>query len=162
MAGGGVLKNCKISINGDNNVIEIAENVHIIDGDFCIEDSNNKIFINEKSNLCGKIHLAVTEGTEIRIGKECLFSSEIVFRTGDSHSILDMEGNRINFAKNIVVGDKVWIGHRVLVTKNVVLPKGTIVGTGAVVTRSFDEENIVIAGNPANLIKENVQGEHER
>ena len=51
---GRVLKNCKISINGDNNVIEIAENVHIIDGDFCIEDSNNKIFINEKSNLCGK------------------------------------------------------------------------------------------------------------
>ena len=96
---GGVLKNCKLSISGDNNIIEIAESVHIIDGDFCIEDSNNRIFIDEKSSLCGKIHLAATEGIEIRIGKECLFSSEIVFRTGASHSILDMDCNRINYQR---------------------------------------------------------------
>ena len=99
MVGGGILKNCKISICGDNNTIEIAENVHITDGDLCIEDSNNRIFIDEKSSLCGKIHLAATEGIEIRIGKECLFSSEIVFRTGASHSILDMDCNRINYQR---------------------------------------------------------------
>ena len=159
---GGVLKNCKLSISGDNNIIEIAENVHITDGDFCIEDSNNRIFIDEKSNLCGKIHLAATEETEIRIGKGCLFSSEIVFRTGDSHTILDMEGNRINYAKNIVIEDNVWIGHRVLINKGVILPKGTIVGTGAVVTKAFNEENTVLAGNPAKIIKKNVQWKHER
>lgn len=55
-----------------------------------------------------------------------------------------------------------WIGHCMLGNKNVVLPKDTIVGTGVVVTRSFDEENIVIAGNPAKIIKENVQWKHER
>ena len=52
----------------------------------------------ENFNLA-KINLAATEGIEIRIGKECLFSSEIVFRTGASHSILDMDCNRINYQR---------------------------------------------------------------
>lgn len=73
-----------------------------------------------------------------------------------------MEGNRINYAKNIVVEDNVWIGHRVLINKGVILSKGTIIGTGAVVTKTFNEESTVIAGNPAKIIKKNVQWKHER
>lgn len=40
-----------------------------------------------------------------------------------------------------------------IVLPGVVLGKGTIVGAGSVVTKSFEEGNCVIAGNPANIIK---------
>ena len=49
-----------------------------------------------------------------------------------------------------------------LINKDVILPRGTIVGIGAVVTNAFNEENTVMAGNPAKVIKKNVQWKHER
>lgn len=112
--------------------------------------------------MCGKIHLACTEGRKISIGNDCLFSSEIVFRTGDSHSIVDMSGERINRAADITIGDHVWIGHRVLVNKGVVIPENTVVGTGAVVTKQFDEPNTILVGVPAKVSKQNINWLAER
>lgn len=153
---GGVVRNTSIHIRGNNNVIEIGEKTSINYGDLYIEDDNNRIVIGDRTNLCGKIHLACTEGKEIRIGNDCLFSSEIVFRTGDSHSITDLNGKRLNFAENVVIGDHVWVGHRVLVNKGVVIPENTVVGTGAIVTKPFGESNTVIAGVPAKVVKRDV------
>ena len=85
-----------------------------------------------------------------------MFSSEIVFRTGDSHSIIDLSGIRINHAKDIIIGDHVWIGHRVLVNKGVVISNNSGVGTGSVVTKKFNDENIIIAGCPAKIVKNDI------
>ena len=159
---GAVLRHTTINIQGSNNIIEIGECVKINCGDIHIEDDGNSIVIDEGTNICGRTHLACIEGSSIKIGKDCLFSSEIVFRTGDSHSILDMDGNRINPSENIVIGDHVWIGYRALVNKGVVIPKNSVVGTGAIVTKTFEEENVVIAGVPAKIVKHNINWKHER
>ena len=98
---GAILKNCTFNVSGNNNRIVIGEKAFAHFADFCTEDDNNSITIGDRTHLCGKIHLAAIEGTTIEIGEDCLFSSEIVFRTGDSHSILDMSGSRINPSKNI-------------------------------------------------------------
>lgn len=153
---GGVLRNCSIHINGDNNVIEIGNKTTIINGDFCIEDNNNLIQIGDNTKMCGKIHLAATEGSRIIIGNDCLFSSEIVFRTGDSHSLLDMSGNRINPAADIIIDNHVWVGHRVMINKGVRISADSMIGTGAVVTKSVDEKNVVIAGVPAKVVKREI------
>lgn len=159
---GGVIRNTVFHIQGNNNVIEIGEGTCINQGELWIEDDNNKIIIGDNTNLCGKIHLACTEGSKICIGNNCLFSSEIVFRTGDSHSIVDMSGERINRAADILIGNHVWIGYRVLVNKGVVIPEDTVVGTGAVVTKQFDETNTVIVGVPARVSKQNINWITER
>lgn len=85
-----------------------------------------------------------------------------MLRTGDSHSVLDLMGNRTNHAKDIVIGDHVWIGYRVCINKGVRIPSNCIVGTGAVVTKKFDTENVIIAGVPAIIIKQNVTWSSER
>jgi acetyltransferase-like isoleucine patch superfamily enzyme len=159
---GGILRNTTICIRGNNNVVEIGKDASINQGDIYIEDDNNCVVIGDQTNLCGKIHLACTEGRKIEIGNDCLCSSEIVLRTGDSHSVLDMSGNRINQAADVEVGNHVWIGYRVLINKGVVIPENTIIGTGAVVTKSFTEENTVIAGVPAKVVKRNVNWCKER
>lgn len=100
--------------------------------------------------------MACTEGSKVIIGDDCLFSSEIVFRTGDSHSILDQNGKRINSAKDITIGNHVWLGHRVLINKGVYIGDNSIVGTGSVVTKAFNEGNIVLAGVPAEIKKKDV------
>lgn len=83
-------------------------------------------------------------------------------RTGDSHSIVDMSGERINHAEDVVIGDHVWIGYRVLINKGAVIPENTIIGTGAVVTKSFEEPNTVLAGVPAKVVKKDVNWRKER
>ena len=82
------LKESRIYIHGDNNFIKIASNAIVFRGDFWIEDNDNEIVIGERTAICGETHISCIEGSKVFIGSDCLFSSDIIFRTGDSHSIL--------------------------------------------------------------------------
>lgn len=153
---GGFLKNTRFYINGCNNTIIVDERATILHGDLHIEDNGNVIFIGKDTCLSGKIHLACIEGTTITIGMNCLFSSEITIRTGDSHSILDLSGRRINPSKDVMIADHVWVGHHAVINKGVSLPKHTVVGAGAIVTKTFEKENTVLAGIPAKIVTDNI------
>ena len=152
-----MLRKSKITIIGNDNVVNIGETVRIINGDIYLQNDKNLVEIGTGTNICGKTHLACIEGKRIQIGKDCLFSSEIVFRTGDSHSIYNFNNERINPSDDIIIGDKVWIGYRVLINKGVAIPNDCIVGTGAVVTKKFETPNAVIAGVPAKIVKEKIK-----
>lgn len=53
----------------------------------------------------------------------------------------------------IVLKDNVFLGFSAKVLPGVVLGSWTIAGTGAVVTKSFSDGFVMIAGNPARIIK---------
>lgn len=150
------LTNLHILITGNNNNITINDSVVGDQVDICVEDNKNTISIGAHTKFAGKIHLACTESTSISIGEDCLFSSEIVIRTGDSHSILDKSGERINPAVSVKIGDHVWVGHRAMITKGSVIGEDTVVGTGAIVTKKFTQSNVVLAGVPAKVVSEGI------
>lgn len=58
----------------------------------------------------------------------------------------------LEYAKPIKIGNNVWLGGGVIVTPGVTLGDNVVVGAGSVVTKSFPD-NVVIAGNPARIIK---------
>lgn len=149
-------------ISGNNNKIRVGDRVYMIDANLYIEDDKNEININNRTSICGRTHLACTEGKKIMIGEHCMFSSDVVLRTGDSHSIIDLKGNRINDAKDVIIGDHVWIGNKTIITKGSKISANSIVATGAVVTRTFEDMNIILGGNPAHIIKENINWLQER
>ena len=91
-----------------------------------------------------------------------MFSKEITFRTGDSHSIVNLEGQKINFSKDITIGNHVWVGNRVIITKGTRVCDNSVVGTGSTVSKKFEEPNIIIAGVPAKKVKENINWLRER
>lgn len=91
-----------------------------------------------------------------------MLSSEIHIRTGDSHSILNENGERTNPSKNIKIGDFVWIGHRAILNKGVEIPSNSIVGANAVVFGKFEKENVLLVGHPAKILKENINWKRER
>ena len=159
---GTVLRNCSFHISGNNNRIIFDRCVAGKQVDLCTEGNGNRIFAGERTSFAGAIHLACIEGVSITIGKDCLFSSQIVFRTGDSHVVTDLEGNRINPSKDIVFGDHIWVGHRALINKGVHIGNDNIIGTGAIVTKSIPETNCVIAGVPAKVVKTGVNWNGER
>lgn len=54
----------------------------------------------------------------------------------------------------IIIGDGCFIGSNSIILKGTNLGKNCVVGAGSVVSGSFPD-NVIIAGNPAKIIKEN-------
>ncbi len=54
--------------------------------------------------------------------------------------------------KDVIIGDYCWIGMNSVILPGVILGSHTVVGAGSVVTRSFPEGNVVVAGVPAKVI----------
>lgn len=55
--------------------------------------------------------------------------------------------------KSVTIADNVYIGAKVTILAGVNIPKGTVIGAGSVVSKSFEEENCIIAGVPAKIIR---------
>ncbi len=156
------LRNCTFKFYGSNNRVIIGERCSLSHLTVWIEDDNNCVQIAKNTTVHGTTGLACIEGCRIEIGEDCMFSSNIHFRTGDSHSVVDLDGHRINPSRDIVIGDHVWIGHNAIVCKGVTVADHSIVGAGSVVTRRFEQDHVAIGGNPAKIIKENVDWKRER
>ncbi|MDB3901853.1 acyltransferase [Flavobacteriaceae bacterium] len=150
------LYNTTIFIRGDNHILIIDEDCIIKGGSFWFEDSFCKIHIGKETTI-ESADFAVTENeSTILIGADCMFSDEIVLRTGDSHAIIDQSKNiKINNAQDIIIGNHVWIGSRSTILKGVVIGDNTVIGTGSIVTKSV-LCNTVSVGIPARMIKSNV------
>lgn len=157
------LKNIIVSIHGNNNVIILGSNVSTQNLSFCIEDDNNRIELGDNFQGGGFSELAAIEGTEIIFGKSCMLSAYITVRTGDSHSILNATTKeRINDSQSVIFGDHVWIGNTVLIFKGAKVASNSIIAGGSVVTGKSFPPNCIIGGNPAKVIKENVDWIVER
>ena len=89
----------------------------------------------------------------IRFGKDVQFSWDCLVMDSDTHKIYDDEGNVTNEAKEIVVGDKVWIGCRTTILKGAVIPNNCVIGSCSLVSGNKYEPNSVIVGVPAKSIK---------
>lgn len=151
-----------VKIYGNNNLIEIGEDCIVKRVKFWIEDDVNCVVVQRFSTIEESTEIACIEGCSIKIGMDCMLSSDIVIRTGDSHSILDAFGKRINPSKNITVGNHVWIGHKATLNKGVNISANSIVASGAIVANSFDEQNCILAGIPATVLKSNINWTRDR
>lgn len=147
------LKNTTIYIHGNNNQINIGSRCYLYNTDFYIEDDNGKINIGEHTSIDGETQFAVIEGTIINVGKDCMFSRGINIRTGDAHSILDVNGKRINKSQSVIIGDHCWIGMHSIIMKGTVVERNSIIGAGSIVSSKFEKGNCIIAGIPGRVIR---------
>ncbi len=162
-------KNCQLNnvtfhIEGNNHLVEIGDDVAFnIAGSIWFEDEYGTLVIGKDSTF-ENVHLAVTEPeSTLTIGEDCMFSYDIDVRTGDSHSVIQQDGNkRTNYAQNISFGDHVWVASHCVILKGSRIGSNSIVGTRSVVTKSFPQEGVVVGGNPAKIIKRDIMWKRER
>lgn len=159
---GSLILNSLIKISGNNNIVVLSAKSYISGAELWIEDNQCELKIGKRTFIGHHSHIACTEDkSKLIIGDDCMISSYVQIRTGDSHSIIDMEGNRINKAASVFIGDKCWIGEGSKILKGVTLDGNVIVSTGAIVTKSFSTD-ILIGGIPAKPLKYNVSWRKER
>jgi acetyltransferase-like isoleucine patch superfamily enzyme len=180
-----ILKNTCIDIQGDNNTIEIkAQTIidnltfhirgsghHVSIGSNCrlneggtiwVEDQGCRLVVGDNTFILNA-HISLTESnSSIEIGENCMLSSDIDIRSGDSHSIIDLStGERINYASSVKIEDHVWIGAHAKILKGVIIAKNSVVGMGSIVTKNV-LSNTVVAGIPAQTVKTNITWNSER
>lgn len=159
---GAVLYDSIIKVNGNGNKVILYDGAYLRGAEIYVENNNCTIEIGAKTYIGHHSHFACTEdGSTLKVGSKCMISSYVQVRTGDSHSILDMEGNRINPAADVRVGDHCWLGEGCHIMKGVTLERDTIVSTGAIVTKSAGP-NVLLGGVPAKVLKENVNWDEKR
>jgi acetyltransferase-like isoleucine patch superfamily enzyme len=157
------LTHCEIRLGGENNLIEIGSNVRFSSGKIYLVDTRGQhIRIGADTTVEGA-YLLVDEAASIDIGRDCMLSTDIIMRTGDKHSILDVEtGERLNPSSGIRIADRVWVGRDVQILKGVVLQPETVVATRSLVSRAFDEGNCVVAGVPAKVVKRGIRWDRSK
>jgi len=161
-----IINNLSIVMVGDNNRVKLGGGCKVIKGGkFVLVDGDCELIIGDKTTI-RNAHFAITEkGSKVIIGSDCMFAHDIDVRSGDSHSILSSEtGERLNYAKDVVIGNHVWVAAHSVILKGVSIPDNSIVATGSVVVNAFDheEEGIIVAGNPAKKVKSKITWSRER
>ncbi|SIS38220.1 transferase hexapeptide (six repeat-containing protein) [Zobellia uliginosa] len=87
---------------------------------------------------------------KIFLGKGCYIAPNVGLITSN-HDLSNLDKHLEG--KDIVLGKKCWIGMNSVLLPGVHLGDHTIVGAGSVVTKSFPQGKLVIAGNPAKVLK---------
>lgn len=148
-------QNLRISIQGSGNKVLIGART-LIRGSISIRGDNHTVDIGEDSLLRG-VAIICREGCGVRIGSDVLISTEVSIRTSDSHSIFDRStGDRENPGKPVTIGDHVWVAQDVSIGKGVSIPNDCVIAARSFVTKSFEEEHILIGGMPARVLKTGV------
>lgn len=144
-------------MSGSNNRLVIGDGVISAEGGTIkLEDECNTIRIGRGTSFINAFIAASDYNTEITFGERCMVSNQVVIRNSDVHSILNAEGQRINHGRSTHIGNHVWVGY------GATIGAGSIAGTQAVVPERDFPEGVVIAGNPAKVVKEGVNWCGER
>jgi acetyltransferase-like isoleucine patch superfamily enzyme len=130
----------------------IGPNGHCIIGDFTL--------------LNGALIMAEEE---ISIGSHCLISWNVGIADSDFHPlepaqrIIDAQALAPYFKDRpprprvktapVKIADNVWIGMNAVILKGVTIGENSVIAAGSVVTKNVPL-NSVVAGNPANIVKE--------
>lgn len=93
----------------------------------------------------------------LTVGKGSVIAWNTEFLDWNSHKIV-YEG-REEKARGIAIGEHVWIGSGAKILQGVTIGNGCMVAANSVVTKSFPD-NVLIGGNPAKILKENVRWEN--
>jgi len=152
-----MMRNCTLTASGRESYIFIeGGGTNIKNSTFVANQNYGTIEIATGFTSEGS-HLKAHEGKTIKIGRDCMFSSGIYASTTDYHSIISIkEPQRINRAKDIIIGNHVWFGRNVSVLKGVIISDDVIVGMNSTVSKTLTEPRSVYAGSPAKLVKRGV------
>ena len=147
----------KIRFKGNNSKLIIGDDVRW-SGYILIVGNNRQVVIGDRSTANGAYIMC--RDADISIDQDCMLSREIEIRSTDVHKIYDLDsGEKLNNAGDVFISEHVWIAARAIISKGVKIPKGSVVGAASFVNKGFDEENVVIAGTPAKIVKRNIRWE---
>lgn len=176
------LAGCNIYFHGDNNCVQVHGPLNALKMDaklygnstIIIQSSkyenrylniygivrNCNLEIGKDFYTNGPLQIEFTENSKIIIGNDCMFSYDIIMRTGDGHKIKSLDtGMILNENQDIIIGNHVWVACKAVLLKGAIVSDNSIVGACSLVNKKFHEENVILAGIPAQIKKHGINWE---
>ena len=139
-------ENCTINSNFWSNLLGLYQRTIII------ARGTGEINIGNNVGISGA---TIYAHEKIEIGDDCLIGANVKIIDNDFHPIDPVERKNNDGEiphKPVVIGNNVFIGMNSIILKGTVIGDNCVVGAGSVVHGKF-EDNCVIAGNPARVVK---------
>lgn len=103
-------------------------------------------------NFYANFDCVMLDVCEIRIGDNCFLAPGVHIYTA-THPLNAQERiSGAEYGKPVTIGDNVWIGGRAVINPGVKIGNNSVIASGAVVTKDV-QDNVVVGGNPAKIIK---------
>lgn len=103
-------------------------------------------------NFYANFGCVILDVAEVRIGDNCAIAPQVGIYTATHPVDPTQRLSGLEYGKPITIGNNCWIGGNATINPGVTLGDNVVVASGAVVTKNFGD-NVVIAGNPARVIK---------
>lgn len=101
------------------------------------------------------VEIRSAESCNVEIGNDCLFANPVFFNS-DMHSIFDISsGRRVNSAKDIFIGNRVWLAQGVRILKGAYVSSDSVVAADSLINHSYPA-NSLIGGRPARILREGI------
>lgn len=104
-------------------------------------------------NFFANYGCVILDVNRVKIGKNCMLAPNVRIFSATHPVRAEDRYNGVELGLPVTIGDNCWIGGGAIINPGVSLGNNVVVGSGAVVTKSFGD-NVVLAGNPARVIKE--------
>ncbi|MDW5287391.1 sugar O-acetyltransferase [Formosa sp. PL04] len=131
-----------------NELLDAGENLWIEPPFYCDYGSN----IKAGKNLFMNYNCCILDVGLVTIGDHVMFAPNVQIYAATHPITAELRNSGQELGQSITIGNNVWIGGNSTICPGVTLGNNVVVGAGSVVTKSFPD-NVVIAGNPAKMIK---------
>lgn len=127
-----------------------------LDGEACIEqpfhcDMGYNIAIGK--NFYANYNLVILDQAKVTIGSYVFIGPDCGIYTSGHPVNVKQRNEGLEYAKQVTIGNNVWIGGGVKIMPGVTIGDNTIIGSGSIVTKDIPT-GVVAHGNPCRVVKE--------
>lgn len=173
------------TINGSNNVVDIYKSTYKNTYIQIYRDKNRLLLKEQNIQRIKDAHIYISYGGSMFIGKDCELGNgglelavagdyiekhkmvigdnthiarDTIIRTSDGQSLIDPDTMLpTDPPEDVIIGNNVWIMSRCIILKGSYLADGCAVAANSLVNKKFEEENLLICGTPAKIMKRNIR-----
>ena len=103
-------------------------------------------------NFYSNHNLTILDCNKVKFGDNVFIGPNCGFYTACHPKNATIRNQGLEYAKEIIVGNDVWIGGNVVVLAGVTIGDNVVIGAGSVVTKDIPSNSVAV-GNPCKVIK---------
>lgn len=135
----------------------VSNNAHIVIGGGVIIGKGSQVVVDGElvigRNFYCNANCIINSGKSIRIGDDALLGWDVTLIDGDGHRMIKQTSEREDIFAPIEIGNHVWIAAKSSILKGSYIDDDSVIAYGGLVSKKFNEKNILIGGNNQVLKK---------